>query len=686
MSATADDPALVAATQADVATAHAGRVPLRAAEVGCAALLFAVLCALLAYSMGRDLNWDYFNYHAYAGFDPFGRRLGQDFFPAAFQAYMNRLAYLPLGLMDGAGWHSLATACVIAAGQSLNLLFLYLIARELTHDALRPRLVAAIVTVLGGATNLFLQQLGSTFVDPLTTPPLMAALWIMVRRPSWRWTPALAGLLAGAAVALKLTNVPFAPALLGALLCIPGPLRTRLHRAAWGGLACGLGFLLLDGYWAFRLWQEFSSPVYPIANNLFRSPDFLPVALSYHRFVPHSLAEVLALPLAITETRSWVYSEGLSPDVRPLLLQVLFGLWLLCTAWRRLRGGAARGHDARAPVAPALPVLGIFFAIGCVGWLLTSGNGRYATPLLLLIGPLLYALSASLLNARGAAMACTVVLAVQTLVIWGAGNPRWTPADWTATWLPGSVPDSLKAQPFLYVATSTSSESYLASFVHPESVFVNPIGQVSMPTGGPGWERFVRIRDRFVGRTKVFFTMPSSSDEEVDSLRIGAMGRAVERLGLRIEGNCTMLRFNTDPASLRFPWRGFQDAATKPRQVALCDALPLTAPDPERQAIRARVTRVMDAFERKCPKLFAPNGVAVEGAFRMWARMYGTFDVLLTIDADSGDIVYRMERQPVDSRIGNLSTWERDLAAFDCRLPLNGRRDIGTLGGADALR
>jgi Glycosyltransferase family 87 len=653
-----------------------------AVEVALVGSCFAIVAMVLSFAMGRDLNWDYFNYHGYAAFDVFGHRLRQDFLPAGMQGYLNRLAYLPFALMDAAGWHSAAIGAVLAAFQSLNALFLYLIARELTLQLPRPRVVAATIAVLGAASSVFLLQLGSSFVDPMTTPPVMAAVWMLMRRGDLR-TLFLAGSLCGLAVALKLTNVPFAVGLMVAAL-VAGPGRTAVAQSlAAAGAGVIVGFLLLCGYWGWMLAELHASPVFPLFNNIFRSPDFPAQAVTYHRFVPQTMVDALRLPFFMIEHRSYIYVEGVAPDLRPALLVVLTLLAAALASLRRWRGVIVGAHAGR-PSWDARARRGMltFFAVSTFAWLLTSGNGRYATPLLLLLAPLIFTTAAAALGPRQASMLCLAVLPLQLLLLVDAGNPRWAPHDWAPRWMPAEVPQALQSAPALYVSTSTSSESYVAAHVHPDSVFVNPIGLSSIPNDGPGWDRFVALRDRFVGRTKVLFALPAKSEPEVKAKRIATMNAAVDRLGLAIDpAACAVLTFNRpSEASLRYLWARRDDVAQERREIAACDASPVR-PSADLAQRRAAAAAILDAFERKCPAIFSPNGMQLEGTGNVWSRLYGKFDLVFFVDFQAGDIVYRQERQATDVIIGNVRTWSQDLERFRCRLPHSGARDISTMGG-----
>lgn len=665
--------------------AEFAHVRLSLAEVLAVLFGLAVLSAMLSYTMGRDLNWDYFNYHGYAVFDMFGTRLDHDFFPAGMQGHLNRLAYLPMALMESAGWHSALTAAVLAVLQSTNLLFLYLIARELSAGVVQPRAQAAVITLLGASSNVFMLQLGSSFVDPLTTPPVMAAVWILLRRTDPK---ALfgAGILCGAAVALKLTNAPFAAGLLVAAGLCGASISAAAYTMLLAGSGLGLGFALLYAYWGWKLVEVYGSPVFPLFNNLFKAPDFATEAVSFHRFVPQSFLDALSLPFRMAQHESWIYSEVMSPDLRPALLVMLVLALSLATAWRIIHRSHVVSQQDVGLQASGLRRLVVFFCVSLVCWLLTSANGRYATPLLLLLGPLIYIAASRLLEPRSAGMLCLVTLCIQAFMIVDVGNPRWNASDWRAHWLTGSVPAELKAQPHLFLSISPSSESFVAAYVHLESVFVAPIGLHPIPTDGPGWSRFTALRDRYLGRTRILFTSMPLRTPEALAQRITATNLFIDRLGLTIKPDrCYELVFEEpDPDALHYLWSRDKEKVRMARILYACDAVPAT-PSTQLASLRAQATKVMDAFERRCPGVFAPHQVQIEGDGQTWIRGYGKFDLFLYVNFAKNMIYYRMERQATNVIIGKVSTWQQDIEQFRCVLPHGGARDISTLN-TDANR
>ena len=73
-----------------------------------------------------------------------------------------------------------------------------------------------------------------------------------------------------------------------------------------GGL---LGFMAANGAWALRLWERFGNPIFPLANQLFRSPYFEPVFSRDYRFVARDPWDYLRPPLDIALGRMDRFQE-----------------------------------------------------------------------------------------------------------------------------------------------------------------------------------------------------------------------------------------------------------------------------------------------------------------------------------------------------------------------------------------
>ena len=102
----------------------------------------AAVCADWTLYAGKDSNWDLLNYHYYLPFELVAGRLGQDFFAASAQSYLNPVGYLPFNLMVSSGMHSVLASIALALLHSLSLALLYLLAwRLFAHLPARERVV-----------------------------------------------------------------------------------------------------------------------------------------------------------------------------------------------------------------------------------------------------------------------------------------------------------------------------------------------------------------------------------------------------------------------------------------------------------------------------------------------------------------------------------------------------------------
>jgi hypothetical protein len=645
----------------------------------------ALVCVAATWLLGRDLNWDYINYHGYAAVSVLEPRVSQDFFAAGYQGYLNPLPFLPFAWMQQWGWHSLAIGAVLALIHSLNFLFLYLVCREVSSDSQHPVRQAAALTLFGAASVGVLSQIGSTFADPSTTWPVMLALWLVLRHPQSGSVQAVSVALAGAATALKWTNAPFALALwvVGLLVVLPADWKTVVRRAVSCSAAGLGGFLALYAWWGAQLQAAHQSPVFPLFNGLFRSADAEQQSVALDRFVPQSLESLLALPFRMISHESWIYTEVVAPDLRPALLLVILAVAVVARfAWRwaalapedpSRRGRSMHRHGL---------TLAVFLTVSTLAWIKTSTNGRYAVPILLLLGPTIYLVARWGLGDRTARLICLLGLALQLVFVSGVPNPRWNPQPWSPEWLRvDPLPEALTRAPALVVSIGQSSSSHVVRHLHPESAFVNPIGLISIATDGPGWSRYVALRERHADRIWVLTSVPKVLRAGPFGDRLQHVHQLIDRLQLKIDASrCTLVRVNADdPQPAWLP-----DRELHTEVLAFCPAAVKPERDPELALARAQAQQIMDAIESRCPGVFQPRRPQVEGIGAVWTRLYGRFDLNVSLELPDGEILMRQDRQATPVKIGDVSTWQRDVAKLRCELPHRGSRGIDTLKVGDA--
>jgi hypothetical protein len=538
--------------------------------------LAVAACAGWTIFAGKDLNWDLLNYHYYAPYQLLGGRLGQDFFAASAQSYLNPLGYVPFYLMVSWGWHSVLVSVLLAAAHAGALVLLYAIAWRL----FAPRLAMALLaTALGAASAVFWSTVGTSFLDPLLAVPMLGGLLLLVERRGF----AAAGLLFGAAAALKYSNAIYALAALP--LAFSGGRRAGAAYLAGGAAAVAL----LAGPWLFLMWREFGHPFYPGLTG------------GGGRFVPHDVLSALILPFRMVVLDRSLYAEIFAPDLRLAALATL----ALALPFKR---PVLQGDDKK---------LLAFFALAYVLWVFTSANSRYGLLLLLLAGVLVARLADIVAPAR-AAIALAIFLLVQLVILVVAAPARWFVAEpWSKSWFPYQVPERGAA---LYLTIETQPMAVVAPFLHPDSAFVNLRGQRTLAADEP---RLVALLKRYEGMVRV---LGRSIDAQ-------AYERQLARIGHRLDSSdCFTMEWRPDGAdalSRAANWISPTEPTTEPLSLQSC-ALRAMPRDPAREAREREASALFDRVQKNCPHYFRGQTAVTEpfGASG-WARHYVDLDARL---------------------------------------------------------
>jgi hypothetical protein len=175
--------------------------------------------------------------------------------------------------------HSWLALAVLGAVQGGNIVPLYLISREgirLTGPGLADhRLAAGALALLSLFGALTLTEFGTTYYDNVMSVLVFSALALLViRRDRLREGPALkaafiaglAGFITGAAMGLKLPEMPFCAGFAAALLALGGSVRQQAARLIGGGIGGILGFSLFSAWWMLKIWLLTGNPIFPYFN------------------------------------------------------------------------------------------------------------------------------------------------------------------------------------------------------------------------------------------------------------------------------------------------------------------------------------------------------------------------------------------------------------------------------------
>lgn len=612
----------------------------------------AALCAAWTVFAGKDLNWDLLHYHYYVAHALLEGRIGQDYFAASTQSYLNPVGYLPFYLMVSAGWHSVLVSTLLAAVHAANLALLYFIAWILfAHRPPRDRAIAsALAAALGAATAVFWTTVGTSFLDPLLTVPMLAGVLLLLgakpggaaSRAAW------AGALFGAAAALKYSNALFAVA----ALVLAAGVRPLVAYVAGGAL----GVAAFGGFWFLTLYREFGSPVFPLLNAWFRSPDFPPINMAGERFAPQDLVEALTFPFRLASHTSMTYAEISAPDFRLAALGVAAAALGASVALRR-RG--AQRHPASLGAVDAR--LLAFFALAMGLWIWTSGNGRYGLFVLLLAGPCLGRLADRLMPVRAARGLLLGLLVAQIAACANVSPARWFVAErWSRQWFAFSVPERAKKEPALYLTVEAQAMGVIAPFLHPDSSFVNLRGQHSL---APGWKRVDALLARHEGRVRVLGRgLRAKGGAAPRPEVIETYDSTLLRFGFRVDpGDCFAVAWRPDDGDPLSRWANAVSGESASREaifsLASC-GLRRAARDPREVAEERRVSVLFDRIERACPRLFRGQTSVTERLGGEWSRDYVGLEARM--ETHSGRVVLAPFFRLTYFDLGNLADWERD--------------------------
>jgi hypothetical protein len=660
----------------------------RITDASCAAVPYRwqvyLSCVALAlacnYLLGKDMAWDTLNYHLYLGFSALNDRFKQDYFAAGFLAYLNPYAYAPFYAMVRAGLPALVIGSVFAVAHSIILWLVF----ELGVAACpskngNTRIPVGICSVALAFMNpILMQQIGSCFAD-ITTAELGLGGWLLlasaVRMP--RISRVIyAGLILGAASALKLSNALSAVSAFAMLAMLPLDWRGKIRNGFLYGISLGIGFTVVAAPWAYRLAKQFGNPLFPMFNNVFRSPEFTTESMgNAYRFIPESIRAALWRPFAMIDPVKMVHEELSAPDPRYAVLVTLAILWLVRWGWRRF--GRASPSRQASNIKPnestrILAALGCGLAVNWILWLYVSGNSRYVLTMAcvaaVVIAGMLFWLFEPWPKVRNYLLA--IIFIVQAVQLYMGAEYRWNGAPWGGQWFDVSVPDRLKTESSLYLTLGTQSNSFLAPFLPMGSGFINVTGGYTLDPDGANGVRVRELIRRFEPNLRVAFLADKSYE---NAPREPLLDSALQWYGLRPDLNdCAIITVHGLDPGVKIRAQGTLPLEPQDREttyVETCRAVPDTA---DKSALKARqraVDLVFDRLEDACPKLFQPRRLISVRYGDFWRRGYGATDIVVSIGYGRIEFSDAMRpRGPID--LGSESDWAKAPLRLEC-----GKRD-----------
>jgi hypothetical protein len=639
-------------------------------------------CVVLAlssnYILGKDMAWDTLNYHLYAGFSALNDRFGQDYFAAGPLSYFNPFAYIPFYAMVHAGLPALVICSVFAVMHSIILWLTFELGVAVcpSKDD-RTRVFAGGCAVgLAFMNPILMQEIGSCFAD-ITTGELALGGCVLlagaVRVP--RISRVIcAGLILGAASSLKLSNALTAVSAFAMLIMLPLRWRDRLRHGLLYGVSLGVGFAVVAAPWSYRIVKVFGNPMFPMFNNIFRSPEFPTEPMTHYRFIPESLGDALWRPFAMINPVRMVHVELSSPDPRYAILIVLGALLVLRWGWVRL-GQASLGSANPQPSdsTRVLMALGCSLGLDWVLWLHASGNSRYFLTMscvaaAVIVG-MLFRLFESRPKVRNYILA--IIFVTQSVQLYMGAEYRWNGAPWGGPWFDVSVPEKLKVEPDLYLTLGAQSNSFLAPFLAKDSGLINISGGYTMDPDGANGARAKALIRRFSPKIRVLVSGARLYEDTVlRAPRRSEVDDALQPFGLRTDmDDCATIvvhglrsdvevRYETSPR----PEPQIRD----PTYLVTCRLIPDTTDQSSLIARRHVVDVVLDHLEDACPKLFSPRRLVTVHDGAVWRRIYGSTDITAWVSYGRVKFGDSMRANSGFIDVGRESDWVQGPLHLDC--------------------
>jgi hypothetical protein len=370
---------------------------------------------------------------------------------------------------------------IIGAVHGLNLLLIYFLVRVLLREAATATAIG--VSILIAAVGpMTLSEVGTSFSDILTALPIVAGCILILSADARPGRFVLAGLLIGAAVGLKLTNVVYAFGAAAAVLAASRPLVATLCL----GLGGAVGAVATGGAWSLMLWREMGNPIFPLFNGIFQSPELVPTNIMDWQFMPRGILDALAYPFY------WLVGDNRSSEYP--FRDARFAVTMLLLVF-----GIGRSLVIRAAIFTQRDIqFLLFFIVSYATWLAIFSIQRYAIVLELLCAPLIVLLisrtlavpSGAVTQGASSLRVNSVIVTTALLIALWSQPGDWFRRPWSNPFNP-AIPQQLR-QPADYFVLDKPI-AYVAPLLPPQSRFYQ-IADIALPIMPDGkFDRRIRV-------------------------------------------------------------------------------------------------------------------------------------------------------------------------------------------------
>lgn len=252
-------------------------------------LLFSVF---LHKKLGMDSFWDTANYHVFIGWSAASLKAFEFGAVAQYHTYLNPVIdivnYLAFSYHPylGAFFHSVAYAFAIYLIVKILELFL--------PGTLQDRILLFLGVLISATGAMTISLFGSWTNENVIAIPILLGLYLLLRSLGTKCNSIFifSGIAFGISVGLKLTSAHYVVGALFTLVICSRQFKSFILF----GLGLLAGYLIVDGVFLYLRWETVGNPVFPFANNIFKSPYFPEAWKSFSSFDPSKIFYYLSLP------------------------------------------------------------------------------------------------------------------------------------------------------------------------------------------------------------------------------------------------------------------------------------------------------------------------------------------------------------------------------------------------------
>lgn len=340
-----------------------------------------ILGAVCGYFLMYEYKWDLANYHYYNPWAFLHDRLGYDIAPASVNTYFNPLLDLPFYFMvEYLNDFPKIVSALQGCYYGVLVFVVFKIAELFFSQNYQYKNILIFFSVLIGVTGFAtFMQISTTSNEMQISILVLCSFYILLKTFYDNYQTKgcaffLAGFLLGAAAGLKLTAIIYCVSSFLTLLFFRKKIIQSKLMIVLFCVGGGIGFLLINGFWMWKLWELFDNPIFPFGNRIFQSEYFDDFNFSDRRFIPKTLAEYLFYPFFWgVHFAKRVVAETYFIDFRFAAVYLILLFYLCRFFYKKIETTSVR-------------FLFVYIVISYLIWLLGFSIIRYAIPIEVLTG------------------------------------------------------------------------------------------------------------------------------------------------------------------------------------------------------------------------------------------------------------------------------------------------------------